>query len=105
MTLHTRPKSHAGEGAVPKHRRTGGRPASTRQENRLPVKYYTALEKQGGGHERTQGRIQEPDEDKAVAVTGAKTRRTKPEESSDVKICGTHKKKANQQSTQDKRQV
>ena len=54
------------------------------------MKYYTALEKQGGGPGRTRGGIQDPDEDKAVAVTGAKTRRTKPEESSDVKICGTH---------------
>ena len=32
VTLHMRPKSHAGERAVPKCRRTGGQPASARQQ-------------------------------------------------------------------------
>ena len=44
-------------------------------------------------HLYTRGGIQEPDEDKAVAVTGAETRRTKPEEFSGVKIRGTRKEK------------
>lgn len=80
------PKSHARERTVLKSRELepSQRPGMV---NRLPVKYYTALEKQGGEDGRKLGRIQEPDENKAVATTGAKTRKTKPQEFSDVNKC------------------